>query len=187
MANFKEAYISAKNRVNPEGLAISTLIAGSSPFVLVPTQAMVTLGIHELSKSVDPTTMGLVAIGTIALFNTASIIVESRALLKEQFCDSPVTNIINVISGKPTLSSFLGHLGHFGENGIVSLLTLINNDQGKLFSETALATNLVLGCWNLFFNSMILSGNIDPVVKGLKKARKKVKHVFTRKNLDDNP
>lgn len=192
MSSIIEAFQRAKHRINPEGLEISATLTGASIFVIPPLQAALTSVLHEISREVPPDVIKLGAVGILACLNAASIIVESRTLRKKQYSASPIASTINVATGKPILSSALGHIVNFAISSglnpvnIVNIVSLMAGDQGRMFAENAVGVGLALGLWNIGFNTLILNHRIDPVVKVMKNAQQAISKRFQRKRNPKN-
>lgn len=193
MSRVREALQQAKQRINPEGLVISSTLTGASIFAIPTFQAALTYVLNEISREVPTNIIKLGAVGILACVNAASIVVESRTLRKKQYSASPIASTINVATGKPILSSSLGHIINFAQSyglinpvNIANTIQLIAGDQGRMFAENAVGVGLALGLWNIGFNTLILNHHIDPVVKGMRNARQAISKRFKRKQNPKN-
>ena len=70
MFNPVEAYRSAKERVNPDGLIVSGTLSGTSFAVLPLLNSGLTFAIHELGKDANPDIVKIATIGALAVSNT---------------------------------------------------------------------------------------------------------------------
>lgn len=180
MVSVKEAWEQAKQRVNPEGLAISNILTGSSILIIPPLQAALTYAIHELSGEVPTDIVKLLSIGILGCINVASIYAETRTLNQERYSASPIASTLNVAIGNPSVASLLGHginfMMSYGLNPInlLSIGSLVGGDQGKLFAENAVGVGIALGSWNIGFNTLISTHRVEPVVNGMRNIRHKI-------------
>lgn len=188
MLKIKEFYHRSKERMNPEGLVISGTLAGASILAVPPVQAGLTFLTYELGRDVSLDNIKLFAIAFFGLVNAASVILETETLKKHQYSVSPVTSVINTTTGRPMISSVAGHAINFTEVygvnpvNLVSIVALLEGDQGRLFIENAIGVTATLGLWKIGLNSLILNNHIEPVVKKFKNIKNKFSQRFQKKN-----
>lgn len=113
MPNLKEAFVSARQRINPEGLVFSVTASATSLAVLPPLGVGATYVIHEVASVTDPTLMKIAGIAVIAACNTVSVVKETNVLDSDNYSASPVSTTLNVLTGKPLLSSIGGHIANY--------------------------------------------------------------------------
>lgn len=168
-----ELYRNARQRVNPEGLAISTTISTASLGVIVPMEAGITYVLHEVGKEVDPNILKFATIALLGIANMASVAIEAKTLKKKQYSSSPIGSTLNVATGKPLLST-VGELAF--NHAQLTVFNPINavaiaNSDSQLLAESVAATSFTLSAWSIPMNTLILQGRIDPVVNKMREAR----------------
>lgn len=174
MPNFIEAYRSARQRINPEGLAFSGAVTLSSPAVMLPLQAGITYAIHEIAKEANPTLLKFVAIGVLGIANAVSVAVETKALTNENYSASPVATSLNILTGKPLLSSIGGHFVNYAGLSVLSPIEAVISGNNKVLLEGAVATTLTLPAWFTSLNTLVLTGKTRPFIETVAKARKRI-------------
>jgi hypothetical protein len=180
MPDIRERLQQAKQRINPEGLAVSGTLAGASILAIPTVQAALTYSINEFSKEIPTDAIKYTALGILACTNLASIAIESRTLKKQQYSASPIASSINVATGKPVVSSALGHTVNFIQSyglnpvNLISVGSLLAGDQGRLFAENAIGVGVALGLWNIGFNSLISNNRIEPIVGKMRDIRQTI-------------
>lgn len=173
MSKVIEAFRSAKKRINPEGLAISTTIAVSSLPVILPLEGITTYAMHEFSKDADPDVFKFLTIGILGLINAVSIATETKALQVDHYCASPTASGLNVATGRPFASSFLGHAINYAQLFVLNPINYaaVFEQNTQLLTESAVGTSVALTVWLTLMNALILQGKIQPVVDSMRKAR----------------
>lgn len=188
MANMREMVTIVKrkvkevgDRIQPEANAISVgLAVGSGPLLTVAQGAM-TVGLHELLKGSDLSTVGLVAIGLVALGNAISFAVELKTLKEKGYSNNPISNGLYILTGSRVATALISHVYHLGLLAVanpahaVNLPSMIGGDQGRLLMENTAAVSTALSLWNIGTNTLIRQGRIDPVVNSMKKVGASIK------------
>lgn len=175
MPNVRERYHSAKGRINPEGLAVTSAIFTASIPSILPIEASLTTASHILSSGNPDLTRTALAGVSLAL-NAASIALESRVLRKKDFSASPYGSAFNIMTGKPTFSSALEHAGnhvYLQLTNPINAIAVYNHDD-QLLVDSIIATSLTIPAWFIPFNALILSGRIDPFVNKMRSVRESV-------------
>src|SRR3989339_836804 len=124
MSNVLEAFKSARQRINPEGLLVSGACSYVSPAVMIPLEAGLTYAVHELAKDTDPNLLKIGVIGALAVANAVSVITESKALQRREYSASPVASALNILTERPLISSITGHLVNYAGLSVVNPINL---------------------------------------------------------------
>lgn len=175
MPNFREAYRSAKGRINPEGVAVTSFIATASIPSMLPIEIGLTTAIHEMARG-DPNLVRLTAVVLSGAANAASVALEARALKKTEYSASPGGTALYIMTGKPEVSSALEHGLNYAQLTLINPINAIaiyNND-AQLFVDSLIATSLIIPLWNLPFNGLIVQGKMDSIVNRMRRGRKSI-------------
>ncbi len=183
MPNAIETFRSARQRINPEGLAFSGAVTLSSPIVMLPLQAGITYAVHEASKEANPTLLKFFTIGILAVANAASIAAETKALAKENYSASPVASTLNILTGKPLLSSLGGHLFNYAGLSALSPIEAAIVGDKKVLLEGAIASSLTLPIWFTSLNTLVLTGKTRPFIETVARMRRVVEKKFKKTNV----
>lgn len=161
-----ESFRSARQRINPEGLAFSGAAALASPAVMLPVQAGLTYAIHEISKETDPTLLKFIAIGILGIANAVSIAAETKALNVDNYSAGPISSTVNILTGKSYLSSLVGHVANYVQLSIVNPINAaaLITGNNQLLMESEAATALTFTGWSISMNALILTGRTRPVI-----------------------
>lgn len=173
MSRFTEAFRCARQRINPEGLAVGAALSYISPAVMIPMQAGLTYVIHEIAQDADPDIFKICAIGLLGIANAISVGAETRTLRSNEYSASPVASTVNILTGKPLVSSIGSHLVNYAQ---LSILNPINaaaiwNQDTQLLAESASATSLTLTAWFTGLNILLSRGKTKEVIRGIQTAR----------------
>lgn len=174
MKNLLEAYEGARRKVVPEGLAFSGAVTLSSPAVMLPIQAGLTYAAHEIAKDADPNLLKFIAIALIGIANAASVTAETKALSRENYSASPVATTLNILTGKPLLSSIGGHLVNYAGLSVLSPIEAAIAGDRKVLLEGAVATTLTLPAWFTPLNTLVLTGKTRPFVEKVAGIRRNI-------------
>ncbi len=182
MSRTIEAFRSARERINPEGLAFSTAVTFVSPAVLPAVSAGVTLAVHELAKETNPELMKILAIAVLGTLNALSVTAETKALKADNYSASPVSSSLHILTGKPLLSSLAGHALNYAH---LSLLKPINwyaitTKNSELLIESEGSTTMMLTAWFTTLNALVLTGKTKPFVEKVKEVRLAIGNKFRR-------
>lgn len=185
MPSVRERYHSAKSRINPEGVAVSSSIFMASIPSILPIEAGLTTAAHYLSAG-TPDLARLTLIGLSGAANIASVALEARSLREKEYSASPVGTSLNIMTGRPMMSSALEHLGN---QAFLTLTNPINaiavyNCDDQLLVDSLIATSLTIPVWFIPFNALIISGRTDPFVNGMKRIRESVLGKIKKKRGD---
>lgn len=175
MQSVRERYNSAKGRINPEGLAVTSAIFTASIPSILPIEAGLTTATRLLSSG-TPGFAEATLIGISGIANVASVALESRALRKKEYSASPYGTAFNIMTGKPKFSSALEHAGNHVYLQItnpINAIAVYNHDD-QLLVDSIIATSLTIPLWFIPFNALILSGRTDPFVNRMKKVRESI-------------
>lgn len=178
----KQRYDSAKERINPEGLAVTSSIFLASIPSILPIEATLTYAIHELSGD-NPDLARAALVGVSGVANIASVALESRALKEKEYSASPYGSAFNIMTGKPVVSSVLEHAGNHAYLQLtnpISAIAIYNSDS-QLLIDSIIATSLTIPLWFIPFNALILSGKTDPFVNKMKSVRESAMRKFRKK------
>lgn len=182
MPSVRERYHSAKGRINPEGVAVtSTIFTASIPSIL-PIEAGLTTATHLLSSG-TPDLARATLIGVSFVANAASIALEARNLRERQYSASPYGTTFNIMTGRPVMSSALEHAGnhvYLQLTNPINAIAVYNHDN-QLLVDSIIATSLTIPVWFIPFNALIASGRIDPFVNRVKKVRESIAQKIRRK------
>lgn len=177
-----EVLRAARQRINPEGLAISLTLAYTSPAVIVPLEAGLTYVIHEIGKGTDPNLLRLTAIGVFGLASAISVATEARALRVQEYSASPTASLLNVLTGRPFLAALGGHLFNYTQLLVlnpINMVAIISAD-GRLLAESVGSTSLALTLWLTTMNSLISAGRIQPVVEKIRAVRQSIMKIVRK-------
>lgn len=174
MQKVKETWQTAKERVQPKHLAISTGIAGISTFAIIPIQSFITYSIHELGKEASTDTIKILAVALIGLANINSIAVEANTLTKKQYSASTIATVTKIIIKDSFFSSLTGHTLNFLQAYSINPIqafnfsAVVNGDGGRLFFENGVSVAVTLAIWNIFFNTLILKVSPENILERLR-------------------
>lgn len=177
MPNIKESFRSARKRINSEGLMFSGAVTAISPAIIPTVGAGVTFAVHEIEKDADTALVRILTVGVLGLLNAASVATETKALRDHNYSASPLSSTLNVLTGKPLLSSLGGHLVNYAQLSALNPINIFSvatkNSELLLQSETALS--LTLTAWFISLNSLVLQGKTQPFVEGVGKVRQAIR------------
>lgn len=183
MPSVRERYNSAKGRINPEGVAVTSAIFTASIPSILPIEAGLTTATHLLADG-DLTKAALIGFSGVA--NAASVALEARALREKEYSASPYGTTFNIMTGKPVFSSALEHAGnhiYLQLTNPINAIAVYNRDD-QLLVDSIIATSLTIPAWFIPFNALIVSGRIDPFVNRMKRVRESVAGKIRRKRND---
>lgn len=190
--NPKRWWNDAKGRINPEGIAVTSSITLASIPAILPIEIGLTAAIHELSSG-SPDVGRFSAVVFSGVANAASVSLERRALREKEYSASPVGTTLNIMTGRPVLSSVLEHLGNYAyltTTNPINAVAIYNQD-AQLLIDSLIATSLTLPLWYMPFNKLILAGKIDPFVNKMKSIRESISERIrkrkAKKPTDVNP
>lgn len=185
MPSLKERYRSAKSRVNPEGVAVTSSIFMASIPSIPALEVCLTTVTHILSSG-TPDLARATLIGISGVANVASVALEARALREKKYSASPYGSAFNIMSGKPVASSALEHVGnhiYLQLTNPINAIAVYNRDD-QLLVDSIIATSLTIPVWFIPFNALIVSGRIDPFVNKMKRIRESVSGRIRKKRSD---
>lgn len=181
----KRWWKSAKERISPEGLAVTSSIFTASIPSIFTIEASLTTATHLLSSG-SPDLARATLIGISGVANVASVVLESRALRGKEYSASPYGSAFNIMTGKPVLSSTLEHAGnhiYLQLTNPINAIAVYNHDD-QLLVDSIIATSLTIPVWFIPFNALILSGRIDPFVNRMKRIRESAWGKIRKKRSD---
>lgn len=179
MPNLRETYDSTRHwvkknsqRINPEGLTVSTTAASLSG-LLWGVQGAMTLAMHELSNEVNPDLKKFIVIGTLGIINALSIAAETGSLRSKNYSASPLSSFFNIVSGKALGSSALSHLVNYTEATIINPINIaaVATSNSQLFWESELSAAYVFTGYSIFVNTLILTGATKFLTEPVRKVR----------------
>ncbi len=182
----KERYVSAKGRINPEGLAVTSAIFTASIPSILPIEASLTTAAHILSNNGSPDLTRSALVGVSLALNAASIAIESRVLRDKDYSASPYGSAFNIMTGKPRLSSALEHAGnhvYLQLTNPINVIAIYNHDD-QLLVDSIIATSLTIPAWFIPFNLLIASGRTDSFVNRMKRVRESAVNKIRKKRND---
>lgn len=167
---FHSAKQTARQKIGPRGLFVSTLLSTAAFPILVAAEGGLTHEINALAAVTDPNLFKLTAIGVLGLTNVASIALESRTLAKKRYSASLASTTFNTKTDKPSIAALGGHIYSYAKYAVLNpanVIALLNSDS-KLAGEGAISTSLTMVSWYMVMNTLILKNRIDPVLDVLK-------------------
>lgn len=180
MSRFRESLRSARERINPEGAIVSTTISAASNAVMLPMEAGLTYLVHEATAITDPTLLKLAATAALGVANLASVRTQAKALKEKEYSASITGSTINILTGKPLLSSVGEHLLTYGilffTNPINAVALISRNNE--LLMESAAASSFAYTFWATTWNRLIVNGRADPIVEKMRSARHSISQKF---------
>src|SRR3989338_7015168 len=111
MSRAKESFSSAVSRIHPEGIVIAQTFGFITPWVAGPTSERLASTIHQFHEQVDPDLARTLTLAVlIAITNVSSVVRETRTINERRYSASATTNYLNVVTGRPAVSSAGDHL-----------------------------------------------------------------------------
>lgn len=184
MSRTIEAFLNARKRISPEGLAFSGAVTLTSPAVLPTVSAGVTYAIHEIARETDPTLTRVLAIGIIGLLGSVSVAIETKALKSNEYSASPTSSTLYFLTGRPLLSSLGGHAVNYGQISIINPINIFSaaTRNNELLADSEISSTLVLTSWLTTLNALVLKGKTKPFTDGVKKMRQKIGRRFNKES-----
>lgn len=158
----------AKRRVSPEGLLVSGVVSNVAWVTMWPAQTALSPVIHEVPwDRPDLIPLRFAAIALLGIAGAKSVALETRSFKEKKFSISPPGTIAYAGTGRAHLSSIGEHvfdLVLLSSANPFFVAGIVHHDP-RLMADSATATLASLFSWNLFWNRLIVNGNVDPAVK----------------------
>ena len=172
MSRAKESFSSAVSRIHPEGIVIAQTFGFITPWVAGPTSERLASTIHQFHERVDPDLARTLTIAAlVAITYVISVARENRTLNKRRYSASATTNYLNVVTGRPAVSSAGGHV--LGAAQLLGLPTaaelLFSGGSKQLLTEGVVPAALITtACVRTATNTLVLRGWAEPLVQRIK-------------------
>ena len=171
MSRAKESFSSAVSRIHPEGIVIAQTFGFITPWVAGPTSERLASTIHQFHERVDPDLARTLTIAAlVAITYVISVARENRTLNKRRYSASATTNYLNVVTGRPAVSSAGGHV--LGAAQLLGLTTaaelLFSGGSKQLLTEGVPAALITTACVRTATNTLVLRGWAEPLVQRIK-------------------
>ena len=171
MSRAKESFSSAVSRIHPEGIVIAQTFGFITPWVAGPTSERLASTIHQFHERVDPDLARTLTIAAlVAITYVISVARENRTLNKRRYSASATTNYLNVVTGRPAVSSAGGHV--LGAAQLLGLTTaaelLFSGGSKQLLTEGVPAALITTAGVRTTMNTLVLRGWAEPLVQRIK-------------------
>lgn len=171
MSRAKESFSSAVSRIHPEGIVIAQTFGFITPWVAGPTSERLASTIHQFHERVDPDLARTLTIAAlVAITYVISVARENRTLNKRRYSASATTNYLNVVTGRPAVSSAGGHV--LGAAQLLGLTTaaelLFSGGSKQLLTEGVPAALITTAGVRTATNTLVLRGWAEPLVQRIK-------------------
>ena len=171
MSRAKESFSSAVSRIHPEGIVIAQTFGFITPWVAGPTSERLASTIHQFHERVDPDLARTLTIAAlVAITYVISVARENRTLNKRRYSASATTNYLNVVTGRPAVSSAGGHV--LGAAQLLGLTTaaelLFSGGSKQLLTEGVPAALITTAGVRTATNTLVLRGWDEPLVQRIK-------------------
>lgn len=189
MESFRKSISRARQRVNPDGLAASSVIALSASLFVPETQIFFTTTFHELARGLTTEQVIPLAVGLIGVSTLASIAVDAKTLLGKKFSSNPVSTLSYTFINNPVLASSAAHVANlvkanvFNPIHVAVALASLSGD-GRLFFENTASFALTVGLWHIATNLLILNNKEKKFTDAMITVRTGIKDRLSRRNKD---
>lgn len=142
-------------------------------------QAFLTHTLHELNRNTPVDELRTIALAWLAITSLAGGTLEVIALKKKGYSSSPSTTLVYEITKNPYIAVGASKFYDIFQSlmnpvDIASIASLRSEDDGRFFFSNLGSKSTILFAYQVFAQSLILTGKVDAFAEGCKSTWKKV-------------
>lgn len=183
MSNLRETYRSTRQwfdkqgeRRNPDGIGFAFIGSQIICAPLVGVQLFVAREMHEIANEIDANLAKFLVIAGLGIINGLSVLAETKAISKNEYSASIITNIANSITDRPLPSALISKTINYGllaATNPINLYALVTGNS-QFYMESTIAGSFIFSSWSIIANRGIASRFSTPLTERIKKGREKI-------------